>query len=179
MEQVANLLGYLVRLAIGVPVIAGLLYFALRTASHFWHATAQDYAGRAGTPRIARKFPESIIITSRVRDRGTDNRHWALRVFTPVVIGIHDDGLELSMIAPFNAMCAPLFLPISEMEMTETWWALWPQPAAIRMKRAPEIDIIVSREVARWIRDCLASVHAGEQSFAGQRSRASFGRRNH
>jgi hypothetical protein len=157
LDQGTSSLGYLVRLVIGASVFLALMYFALRAISHFWRAAAEVYAGRAASPRIARKFPESIVITGRSNGRGTDRIGRGWHVFAPALIDVHEDALVLAMMPPFNIMCGRIVLPFSEMEMKETWWALWPQPVAIRMKRTPDIDIIVSRETARWIRDHVAN----------------------
>lgn len=153
MEQFVSLLGFLSRLAIGVSVFVTLMYFALSAISHYWRAAAGAYAGHPSSQRIARKFPETIVMTSRTDNRGADRFRRGWHTFAPARIDIHEDGLMLAMVPPFNIMCAPLFLPFSEMDMKDTWWALLPQPVAIRMKRAPQIDIIVRRETARWIRD--------------------------
>jgi hypothetical protein len=156
--------GFLVRLAIGASVFVALMYFALRTMSQFWRATAEAYPGRAGSQRIARKFPETIVMTSRTDDRGADRFRKGWHSYAPARIDIHEDGLVLAMIPPFDLMCAPLFLPFSEMTMADTSWAFWRQPVAIRMRQAPGIDIIIGREAAGWIRNKMDSAAAAPNS---------------
>lgn len=148
-----SLMGYLSRLIVGVLVFVALMYFALGAISHFWRGVAQNYARRPFSQRIARKFPESVVMTARTNGRAVELPLKGWHTFAPVQIDVHQDGLALAMMPPFNLRCRPLFLPFAELEMTETWWALWPQPVAIRMERSPAFDIIVSRETARWIRD--------------------------
>lgn len=153
LEDQISLIGYLSRLIVGVSVFVTLIYFAVGAISHFWRGVAQNYAGQPFSRRTAHKFPESIVMTGRTDGRAVERLSKGWHTFAPVQINVHQDGLALAMMPPFNLRCRPLFLPFAEMEMTETWWALWPQPVAIRMKRAPAFDIIVSRETARWIRD--------------------------
>ena len=39
------------------------------------------------------------------------------------------------------------------MELQSTYWALWPDPLAIRMRNLPDLDIILAHDTVEWIRD--------------------------
>lgn len=138
---------YLVALAI----FAGLMWFVVKAHSRMWRLAAARYSGRSGSPVQARKL-ESIVITRRGASGGLYTGNAAYRVY-PAMIAIHDFGLALSQVPPFNVMCPALFLPFDEMEVKSTDWALWRDPFAIRMRQSPDIDIILDREAVRWIRE--------------------------
>lgn len=138
--------------ALGIAVFLGLIWYVARVHSFQWRIAAKGYAGRPGSPPIATKAPESIVMTGRGRTK-LSRGDIGFRVHHGVRIAVHDQGLALSLIPPLSIMCPPLFLPYEEMKVEPTWWALWPNPVAIRMKRAAEVDIILAQDTARWLRD--------------------------
>ena len=82
------------------------------------------------------------------------------------MIAIHEEGLAISLvpIPPLNIMTPPLFLPFDDMRVEQTEWALWPEPFALRMASAPDLDVIVDRGVVRWIREHIARPPFGPDS---------------
>lgn len=139
---------YLAALAIFV----GLMWWFAKAHSHMWRLVAAQHAGRKQSPSNARKL-ESIVITRRGAMGGLYAGNAAYRVYPGVSMQIHDTGLALSLLPPLNVMCSPLFLPFEEMELMQTYWALWPEPFAIRMRQLPDVDIILGRDTVRWIRE--------------------------
>ena len=149
--------------ALGAALFLGLMWYLARAQSFQWRIVSKAYSGRATTPLLARKVPDTIVITERgargpLAPGGAGWGHYpGLR------IAVHEDGLALSLVPPFNIMCPPLFLPFDDMEVASTWWALWPEPVAIRMKRAPKVDMIVAQDTVRWLRDHMNMVPFGER----------------
>ena len=137
---------YLAALAIFV----GLMWWVVKAHSHMWRLVAARYRGTPASARIARKLETAMIATRGLRAPNPFGKHY--RRYT-VLLDIHDEGLALIVVPPFNIMCPPLFLPFDEMELKPTDWALWPDPFAIRMRRLPETDIIIGRDTVRWIRE--------------------------
>ncbi|MDP9421253.1 MAG: hypothetical protein M3Q19_00180 [Pseudomonadota bacterium] len=137
--------------ALGAALFLGLMWYIARIHSWQWRIAARSYAGRPGSRPIATKGPETIVMTGRGETKASPGGI-GYRVHVGVRIAVHADGLALSLIPPFSIMCPQLFLPYEEMEVAPTWWALWPDPFAIRMKRAPELDIILAQDLAQWLR---------------------------
>jgi len=117
-----------------------------------WRLAAAKYAARARPARIATRPIDTIVITSRGSNGPFFTGNSAYRVYAGVKIGIDQDGLALSLIPPFNIMCPPIYLPFDEMSLEHTFWALWPEPFALRMQGLPDIDIILARDTVQWLR---------------------------
>ena len=137
----------------GMLVLAGALWWIVDAHSSMWRQAAAHYQGASSKATIARKIPETIIITGRGAIGGLHSGNRNYRVYAASNIAIHADGLSIRQIPPFNIRCRPLFLPFDKMELKQTSWALWPEPFALRMRRTPELDIIVDRRLVRWIRE--------------------------
>lgn len=143
---------------IGAAVFFGIMYLAVFLNSAWWRQISAQYAGKSGRRMVARKIPETIIVTSRGGVRlAWPLRYW--RIYAASAIKLHEDGLVITQIPPFNIMCPPLFLPFSEMEISETYWPHLPlsgtEPCAIRMRRIAHTDIIVARRIVSWVRENL------------------------
>lgn len=139
-------------LLIGAGIFLFVMWTYARAHSAMWRRVADRYQGRSKTPRTARKVPETIIISARGTTGPLITGNIAYRLYGATVIAVHQDGIQLSQVTPFDIMCPPLFLPFDEMELTQTSWALWREPMAIRMRRLPDEDIILARDTIRWIR---------------------------
>lgn len=131
---------------------AFILWFALQLHAHMWRRVAERYRGTAPSTGIARKL-EVMVIAERGLGMPSPFQSKSFRKYPGLVLAIHDEGLELSLIPPINILCPPLFLPFDEMELEQTDWALWPEPFAIRMRQLPDVDIIIGRETVRWLRE--------------------------
>ena len=138
---------------LGAAVLIALIAWIIHANAFMWRAVAARYQGDDGSPVLATKAIETVVVTKRGRPSGLEAGNLAFRNYAGVRMVLRRDGLALSIIPPFNIGTPPLFLPFDEMQLAETSWALWPQPCAIRMRGTPELDIIVDRSVARWIRD--------------------------
>ena len=75
------------------------------------------------------------------------------RYHVGVILRVVDGGLLLSRVFPFNFLCPPIYLPFTGMTIRPTYWALWREPEAIRMKLLPDTDIILGQKVAQWLRE--------------------------
>lgn len=139
-------------LAFAVALVAFILWSALRAHAHMWRQVAARYRGKPSSTSIALKLEVAVFAARGLRGpdafRNSEYRHYA-----GLFISVHDQGLALSLVPPFNIMCPALFLPFDHMELKQTDWALWRDPFAIRMRQLPHIDIIIGRETVRWLRE--------------------------
>ena len=135
---------------IALAIFAGLMWFVAKAHSRMWRAASARYAAKPRSARIASKLETAVIAARgslRPNPLGAPFRSY------PIMLRIHDDGLALAVVPPFNLLCPALFLPFDEMDVQRTDWALWSEPFAIRMRKLPETDIIIARDTVRWIRE--------------------------
>ncbi len=132
-------------------LVVFILWYALRLNSHMWRQVAARYHGKPASTAIASKL-ETIVIAARDMRMPNPLRNPMYRQYPGVILAVYDEGLALKLVPPFNIHCPPLFLPFGEMEVEQTYWALWPEPFAIRMRQLPDVDIIVGRDTVRWLR---------------------------
>ena len=135
-----------------LAIAAFVLWYALQLHAHMWRQVAARYRGKPSSTATARKLEVAVIAQRDIR-LPNPQLNPRFRNYPGLLMAIHDEGLEFSLIAPFSLMCPPLFFPFDEMELKQTYWALWPEPFAIRMRRLPDVDIIVGRDTVRWIRE--------------------------
>ena len=112
---------------------------------------AARYANKPSRPLIARKFPESVIMTAGF-DPARQLPRSGYRFYGGCILQCYEDGLALDQIPPLNVMCPKLFLPFQSMEIHETSWGFSDDAFAIRMDHLQEVDIIVDKEVVQWMR---------------------------
>ena len=135
-----------------LALVVGLMWFFANAHLSMWRLASARYAAKPRSARIASKLETAVIAARgslRPNPLGAPYRRY------PIMLEIHDDGLALAVVPPFHLMCPPLFLPFDEMEVQRTDWALWSEPFAIRMRRLPDLDIIIGRDTVRWLRDYI------------------------
>ena len=133
----------------GAAVFLALMLWVARSHAHMWRRLASRYAGPRRKGAIATKL-ELFVIAER-----PPGEPFAYRQYAGLRLALHPDGISawLIPIPPLNLGCPPLFLPFAEMSVANTDWMLWDAPVALRMKRAPELDIIIGRGTLGWIRE--------------------------
>ena len=134
---------------IGMAVFLGLMLWAARSHSTMWRRLAARYAGPRRKRAVATKLETWVIA-----ERGLEGP-LAFRQYAGLQLALHVDGISAWLVAipPLNLACRPLFLPFAEMDVADTDWMLWTDPAALRMRRTPALDIVIGRDTLRWIRE--------------------------
>ena len=134
---------------IGMAVFLGLMLWVARSHAFMWRKLAAPYAAPRREGAIATKLEIWVIA-----ERGSGNP-LTHRQYAGLRLALHPDGISawLIPIPPLNFGCKPLFLPFAEMEVADTDWMLWTDPVALRMRRAPALDIVIGRDTLGWIRE--------------------------
>ena len=134
---------------VGAAVFFGLMLWVARSHSAMWRRLAAPYAAPRRRGALATKLEVWVIA-----ERGSGNP-LAYRQYAGLKLALHGDGISawLIPIPPLSVGCRPLFLPFAEMELADTDWMLWTDPVAMRMRRAPGLDIVIGRDTLRWIRE--------------------------
>lgn len=147
----------LVSIAFGMAMFLALLWWAATSYSVRWRSVAARYGGRPGTPMVARRAPDTIVIAPSPAPVPPMLGH---RVHAGVAIAVHGDGLALTLLPPLGALCPPIFLPFEAMRLEPTGWGAWRDPFAIRLRDLPGIDVILAEDTVLWLGE-----HAGRAPF--------------
>ena len=137
---------------LGVAVFVLVIGWVARTHARMWRLVAARYAGAGPEAASARKL-DTIVVTRRGRS-GEAFTVADFRQYPGTIIALTPTGLRLTAIPipPLNLMCPALLLPFDELALVRTSWALWPEPFALRMRRLPDIEIILARDTVQWLR---------------------------
>ena len=127
------------------------MLWVARTHSNMWRRLADRYAGSLRQGAVATKLDVWVIAERGVEDP------LAFRQYAGLRLALHPDGISAWLVAipPLNLGCRSLFLPFAEMEVADTDWMLWTDPVALRMRRAPALDIVIGRDTLHWIREYI------------------------
>ena len=137
---------------LGGLVFAAVMWWLAKAHSRLWRTVSADYPKRSNSSTIARRPLDTIVITRRGTSGPVLTGNVDYRQYAGALIRVHDSSLSVSLLLPFNIFCAPIELPFDEMELRPTVWALWPEPFAVRMRRLPELDLVLARDTVQWIR---------------------------
>ncbi|MEL7320180.1 MAG: hypothetical protein AAFN04_16260 [Pseudomonadota bacterium] len=74
----------------------------------------------------------------------------ANRRHPPVFVGVHRDGLTLSIVPPFKFGCRDLFLPFAKMTVVPAKWDLLSDEYAIRMDGVEGLEILMFSTIMEW-----------------------------
>ena len=136
--------------ALGLLVFVAVMWWAAKSHAHLWRLALRKYPERRAWRADAKRL-ETFVIAHR--GALGPSPHGEYRRYSGAILGVHDRGLSLSLVPPFNLLCPLIELPFDEMELQSTYWALWPDPLAIRMRNLPDLDIILGHDTVEWIRD--------------------------
>jgi hypothetical protein len=138
MDWFGDLSGLWFRSLIGFGVLFGLLFLSFYLQAKMWRALVACYGQAKQTPVLARKIPETIVISKSDDNilrfgwrQNYGNYNWT-------IISILKDGLLISSITPVNTICKDIYLPFDEMKIEPHPWMLWEEPYAISMDKAPD-----------------------------------------
>jgi hypothetical protein len=128
-----------------------------------WRSVSADYPRRSGSRVITKKSLDTIVITRRGASGPIVMGNVEYRQYPGVLLAVHDKCLSISLWPPFNVLCPTIELPFDEMELRQTYWALWPEPFALRMRRRKDVDIILGSDTVQWLRSHTDSSPFGLQ----------------
>ena len=127
--------------------IIGLAFFAffyggiIWRKSFRWRYLADAYAGESGPPIEMRRMRGAVLIGPVA--------HESLHGI--VNISAHETGIGLRMMLPFSLFRKPLFVPYGDIEGWETTWYLDAPSTELSFRRAPDVKVVISKELAEWL----------------------------
>jgi hypothetical protein len=152
MVWLGDLIGLGFRSLIGFGVLFALLYFSVNLHAKMWRALAAHYGQSKQTLVLARKIPETIVISkSGYKGLGVGWRQ-GYGLYSWTIISVLEDGLLISAIPPVNFVCKDIYLPFDGMTIERHPWRLWQEPYAISMDKASDLMIIIGQDTLQWLR---------------------------
>jgi hypothetical protein len=149
--------------------IIGLAFFAflyggiIWRKSFRWRYLADFYAGDGGPPIETRRMRGTVLIGPVAYES----------LHGIVNISAHETGIGLRMMLPFSLFRKPLFVPYGDIEGWETTWYLDAPSTELSFRRAPDVKVVISKELAEWLagfsgRKLLLNDAPPPQGMAGQ-----------
>lgn len=132
---------------IGVGTFLFFFGGILRANAYRWRRLAESYA--KDTPSVCkrRQTMQTVVLISA----GGFNSLKGI-----VTIGVHDNGVSLSVMPVFSLFHAPLFIPFSDIESGETTWYLNAQSVELSFRKEPDIKLVMSADQLDWISQASA-----------------------
>ena len=152
MVWLGDLIGLGFRSLIGFGVLFGLLYLSVNLHAKMWRALAAHCGQSKQTLVLARKIPETIVISkSGYKGLGVGWRQ-GYGLYSWTIISVLEDGLLISAIPPVNFVCKDIYLPFDGMTIERHPWMAWQEPYAISMDKATDLMIIIGQDTLQWLR---------------------------
>lgn len=160
MDWFGDLFGLWFPSLIGFGVFFGLLYLSVNLQANMWRSLVTHHGNFKYTPVIARKTPETIVI-SKAGYKGL-RLGWrqSYGLYSWTIISVLEDGLLISAIPPVNLVCKDIYLPFDVMNIEPHPWMLWQEPYAISIDKTSDIIVIIGQDTLQWIRQ-----HTGRPPF--------------
>jgi len=135
---------------LSLAFFAALASRILHSSNSRWHEYEQRYAATETRVPIARKLAGAVRITQPGFRWGHLSGDLKSRRHPPVVVGVHQDGLSLSITPPFKHGCRDLFLPFGRMTIQPAAWDLSSDAYGVRMDGVDGIEIQMFSTVLHW-----------------------------
>lgn len=107
-----------------------------------WRYLAKSYGGEPGILLEKRSLQSAVLL-----GLGGFNSLKGI-----LIIGLHETGVSLRILAPFSVFHSPLFIPYEDIRGWKTTWYLDAKSTELEFLRAPAIKMVVPADQAQWIR---------------------------
>lgn len=135
---------------LSIAFFGGLAFYIMHASNSRWREYELLYAAIEAREPLAKKLTGMVRISQpgfRFGHLSGDlksNRH------PPIVLGVHDDGLTLSIVPPFKYGCRDLFLPFNKMTIEPASWGLLNKEYGVQMDGVDGIEIVMFSNVLQW-----------------------------
>jgi hypothetical protein len=132
---------------LSLSFFGGLMFYIIHASNSRWHEYELLYAAFEPREPLAKKLAGMVRISQPGFRWGhlsgdlKSNRH------PPVVVGVHDDGLSLTIVPPFRYGCRDLFLPFDKMTIEPAAWDTSSSEYGVQMQGVDGIEILIFSNV--------------------------------
>lgn len=135
---------------ISLAFFGGLAFYIIHASNSRWREYETYYAVIEPRLPLAKKLAGMVRISQPGFRWGHLSGDLKSHRHPPVVVGVHDDGLTLSIAPPFRYGCRDLFLPFSKMTIEPAVWDFSSKEYGIRMEDVDGIEIVMFSTIMHW-----------------------------
>lgn len=135
---------------VSLGVFGGIAFTIMHASTSRWREYELLYAAIEPREPRAKKLAGMLRISQPGFRWGHLSGDMKSHRHPPVVVGVHDDGLSLSIVPPFRHGCRDLFLPFDQMTIEPAAWDLSPNEYGIQMEGVDGIEIVMFSNVMEW-----------------------------
>lgn len=135
---------------LSLAFFGGLAFYIIHASNSRWREYEQLYAAFEPREPLAKKLAGMVRISQPGFRWGHLSGDLKSHRHPPVVVGVHHEGLSLSIVPPFRYGCRDLFLPFDKMTVEPAAWDLSNSDYGIRMEGVDGIEILVFSNVLQW-----------------------------
>ncbi|OBV12034.1 hypothetical protein [Erythrobacter dokdonensis] len=135
---------------VSLAFFGGLAFYIIHASNSRWREYELLYAAIEPRETKTRKLAGMLRISQPGFRWGhlsgdlKSNRH------PPVMVGVHHDGLSLTIVPPFRYGCRDLFLPFDRMTIEPAAWDFSDRAFGIQMEGVDGIEIVMFANVMEW-----------------------------
>lgn len=135
---------------ISLAFFGGLAFYIIHASNSRWREYELLYAAIEPREPLAKKLAGMVRISQPGFRWGHLSGDLKSHRHPPVVVGVHPEGLSLSIVPPFKYGCRDLFLPFDNMTIEPAAWDLSNKDYGIRMEGVDGIEILMFANVLQW-----------------------------
>lgn len=128
----------------------GLAFYIIHASNSRWREFELSYAAIAPRAPMAKKLAGMLRITPPGFRWGHLSGELKSERYPPVVLGVHPDGLSLTIVPPFRHGCRDMFLPFDQMTIEPAAWDLIDKAYGIRMEGVDGLEITMFSNIMEW-----------------------------
>lgn len=135
---------------VSLGVFGGIAFYIMHASHSRWREYELLYAAIEPREPMAKKLAGMLRITPPGFRWGHLSGELKSERYPPVVLGVHADGLSLTIVPPFRHGCRDLFLPFDEMTIEPSAWDLIGKAYGIRMEGVDGLEITMFSNSLQW-----------------------------
>lgn len=136
--------------ALSLAFFGGVAFYIMHASTGRWREYERLYAATGSPIPIARKMTGMVRISQPGFRFGHLSGDLKSHRHPPVMVGVHRDGLILSIVPPFKYGCRDLFLPFDKMTIEPAAWDLLNNEYGVRMEGVEGIEILMFSNILQW-----------------------------
>lgn len=135
---------------LSLAFFGGLAFYIIHASNSRWREYELLYAAIEPRQPVAKKLAGMVRISQPGFRWGHLSGDLKSHRHPPVTVGVHPDGLSLSIVPPFKHGCRDLFLPFDRMTVEPASWDLLHKEYGIRMEGVDGIEILMFSTIMEW-----------------------------
>ena len=153
MGEILNQLYMALVSAGSLAFFGGLAFYIIHASNSRWREFELLYAAIEPRTPLAKKLAGAVRISQPGFRWGHLSGDLKSHKHPPVTVGVHHDGLSLSIVPPFKYGCRDLFLPFAQMTIEPASWDMLSKEYGVQMEGVDGIEIVMFSNILQWAAD--------------------------